>query len=96
MAIAQADQPSLTVGIAKRAWIGELPPLCVMAVYALAVHLMAAEIGQPGRIVWTLYLPYAAPVMLAFACAGLAMLLLIGLRRSPGIPMGAAQAIVTI
>jgi hypothetical protein len=90
VAIAQADQPSLTVGIAKRAWIGELPPLCVMAVYGLAVHLIAAEIGQSGRIVWTLYLPYAAPVMLAFACAGLAMLSLIGLRRSPGIPMGAA------
>ena len=72
------------------AWFGELSPLAVMTLYAFAVHLAAAGIGRARAIVWTLYLPYAAPVMLAVGCTGLAMLSLVAVRNSPGLPLASA------
>ncbi len=71
-------------------WTAELLPIGLVALYGLAVHLAAAQLGQAGRITWTLYLPYALPAMLALVCAGLAGLSLIALRRHPGMPLAAA------
>ncbi len=90
MAIEQAHQVSASGRITLPAWFGELSPLGLMALYAFAVHFAAAGIGRSRAIVWTLYLPYAAPVMLAFACFGLAVLAFIGLRRFPSLSLASA------
>jgi hypothetical protein len=87
MAMEQTNRAPAGGRLALPAWFGELSPLGVMALYAFAVHWAAAGIGRSRAIVWALYLPYAAPVMLALTCAALAILSFIGIRRSPGLPL---------
>ena len=73
-----------------RRWTAELSPVALVLCYALAVHGTAAAIGRTGRIAWLLYLPYAVPATLFFACLGLCTIAVAAVHRDPGPSMRVA------
>ncbi len=68
----------------------DLLPVGLVALYGLGVEWVAIRLGTAGRISWTLYLPYAVPVMVALAAAALAGLSIHALARRAGMPLAAA------